>query len=249
LIKQFDIYKTPSLYDDQYWWKRDDIEFYKKIIPPNAKALELGSGTGRLGVPLLRNDVQYFGLELSNEFCDYTRNKLLKKEHQNNIIHGDMTSFKINHKFDYIFIAFNTFLHLLTNNQATQCFQCVKSHLSDGGIFILDIVHPHPSFLSKNDNASELVMDFKDSEHDDIVEIYEKCKYDNATEICDIVWEYRYKKHLEYSKQFEYQMRMYYPDTMNRLLIENDFYIEDMYGDYDMNPFKENSHLQIYKAK
>ena len=249
MIKKFDIYKTPSLYDDQYWWKRDDIEFYKKIIPSHSKALELGSGTGRLGTPLLRNDVQYFGLELSNEFCKYTREKLLKKEHQDNIIHGDMTSFKINNQFDYIFIAFNTFLHLLTNDQAKQCFKCVKSHLANNGEFILDIVHPHPSFLSKSKNTPELVMDFKDSKYDDIVEIYEYCEYDNETELCDIVWEYRYKKHLEHSKKFEYQMRMYYPDTMNRLLMESGFYIEDVYGDYDMNPFKEDSHLQIYRAK
>ena len=224
------------------------IEFYKKIIPSNSKVLELGSGTGRLGVPLLRNDVEYFGLELSKEFCNYTRSKLLNKEHQKQIIHGDMTSFKIDHKFDYIFVAFNTFLHLLTNDKAAQCFQCVKSHLSDNGIFILDIVHPHPSFLFKSNNKPELVMDFKDSTNDDIVEIYEYCEYNHETEICDIIWEYRYQKHVDSSKQFKYQMRMYYPDTINRLLIDNGFYIDEVYGDYDMNRFKEDSQLQIYKA-
>ncbi len=248
MINTFDIYQNPSLYDDQYWWKRDDIEFYKKIIPSNSKVLELGSGTGRLGVPLLRNDVEYFGLELSKEFCNYTRSKLLNKEHQKQIIHGDMTSFKIDHKFDYIFVAFNTFLHLLTNDKAAQCFQCVKSHLSDNGIFILDIVHPHPSFLFKSNNKPELVMDFKDSTNDDIVEIYEYCEYNHETEICDIIWEYRYQKHVDSSKQFKYQMRMYYPDTINRLLIDNGFYIDEVYGDYDMNRFKEHSQLQIYKA-
>ena len=248
MINTFDIYQNPSLYDDQYWWKRDDIEFYKKIIPSHSKVLELGSGTGRLGVPLLRNDVEYFGLELSKEFCNYTRSKLLHEEHQNQIIYGDMTSFKIDHKFDYIFVAFNTFLHLLTNDKAAQCFQCVKSHLSDNGIFILDIVHPHPSFLFKSNNKPELVMDFKDSTNDDIVEIYEYCEYNHETEICDIIWEYRYQKYVDNSKQFEYQMRMYYPDTINRLLIDNGFYIDEVYGDYDMNRFKEDSQLQIYKA-
>jgi len=249
LIKTFNIYKTPSLYDDQYWWKRDDIEFYKKIIPSYSKALELGSGTGRLGTPLLRNDVEYFGLELSDEFCKYTRSKLLDKTHQANIIHGDMTDFSLNQRFDYIFVAFNTLLHLLTNDQAKRCFQCVKSHLSSDGEFILDIVHPHPSFLFKSSEQSELVMDFKDSENNDIVEIYETCEYNPQTEICDIVWEYHYKKYVEYSKRFEYQMRMYYPDTINRLLVESGFYIEAVYGDYEMNPFKEDSHLQIYRVK
>ena len=84
--------------------------------------------------------------------------------------------------------------------------------------------------------------------NDDIVEIYEHCEYNHETEICDIIWEYRYQKHLDSSKQFEYQMRMYYPDTINRLLIDNGFYIDEAYGDYDMNRFKEDSQLQIYKA-
>ena len=249
MIKTFNIYSTPSLYDDQYWWKRDDIEFYKQIIPTEASVLELGSGTGRLGFPLLRNDVEYYGLELSKEFCNYTRNKLLKQEHKDRILHGDMTSFKVNQKFDYIFVAFNTFLHLLTNENAKQCFDCVKAHLSDNGEFILDIVNPHPSFLFKSDDNPTLVMDFKDSKYNDIVEIYEKCKYSHDTELCDISWEYHYQKHSEHNKKFEYQMRMYYPDTINRLLTESGFYIQDVYGDYDMNPFDETSRVQIYRAK
>ena len=26
------IYHDPKRYDDEYWWKKDDIEFYKNII-------------------------------------------------------------------------------------------------------------------------------------------------------------------------------------------------------------------------
>ena len=39
---------------------------------------------------------------------------------------------------------------------------------------------------------------------------------------------------------------MYYPDTINRLLIDNQFNIETVYGDYNMGDFNEDSHLQIY---
>ena len=249
MIKKFDIYKNPVLYDDQYWWKKDDIEFYKRIIPSGASALELGSGTCRVGIPLLRNDINYFGLELSEAFCRYTQDKLLKKEHQEHIIHGDMRSFNIDHHFDYIFVAFNTFLHLLTNNEAEQCLQCIMKHLSDSGEFILDVVQPNPSFLFKETKDPILMMEFKDSYSEDIVEIYERCEYNNKTEICHIYWDYRYKALSDQNKRFEYQMRMYYPDTINRLLVENGFHIQEVYGDYDMNPFKEGSHLQIYRSK
>ena len=73
MIKEFDIYKHPILYDDQYWWKKDDIEFYKNIIPEGSKVLELGSGTGRLAIPLLKKKINYHGLDSSREFVNYSQ--------------------------------------------------------------------------------------------------------------------------------------------------------------------------------
>ena len=247
MIDLFDIYKNPSIYDDQYWWKRDDVEFYKHIIDAGKSALELGAGTGRLAFPLLRNEVEYYGLDLSQEFCKYTKDKLLSKEHKDQIIYGDMRSFKIDKKFDYIFIAFNTLLHILTNQDAQKCFRCIRKHLKPGGEFIFDIVNPHPMFLYRS-SEKILVMDFKDSMSDEIIEIYESCKYEPISEICDISWEYRYKSGMKKSKRFDYKMRMYFPDTINRLLIENNFKIKDMYGDYDMGSFGLESHVQIYRC-
>ena len=249
MIKTFDIYKSPSLYDDQYWWKKDDIEFYKRLFPSRSNILELGSGTGRLAFPLIRNSIKYYGLEISKEFCEYTQKKLINKKHRDRIIQGDMRDFKIKGSFDYIFIAFNTFLHILKNEDAIRCLHCIKEHLADKGEFILDIVSPKPSFLHTDKIKSRLVMDFKDSIEEDTVEIYEKCRYSNETEICDIRWEYQYKKKPQNNKIFEYEMRMYYPDTMNRLLIDAGFDILEIYGDYELNIFNEKSPLQIYKCK
>ena len=135
---------------------------------------------------------------------------------------------------------------MLTNKEAEECFRCVREHLSDSGRFILDIVHPHPSFLFKSEKQPVLVMDFKDASHNDIVEIYETCTYNSETEICDIAWEYRYQKLTKHNKRFEYQMRMYYPDTINRMLVESGFHIIDVFGDYNRGALKEASALQIY---
>ena len=72
------IYHNPNRYDDQYWWKKNDIEFWKKILDRNhgIKILELGSGTGRLAVPLLKEGAEYSGVEISKEFCRHARNKI-----------------------------------------------------------------------------------------------------------------------------------------------------------------------------
>ena len=246
MIKIFDIYKYPSLYDDQYWWKKDDIEFYKSIIKSGCSALELGSGTGRLALPLLRNNIDYYGLELSKEFCQYANDKLSIYSNFNRITLGDMTNFDLDMKFDYIFIAFNSFLHVLETKDAERCFQSIKKHLNDNGKFILDILVPNPLFLYRPKGHELPVMDFKDSSNGDYVEIYEKNEYNNTTEICDIHWRYQYKNENNPNKQFNYQMRMYYPDIVNRMLIDNGYNIENVFGDYEMSTFSEESHLQIY---
>ena len=41
-------------------------------------------------------------------------------------------------------------------------------------------------------------------------------------------------------------MKMYYPDTMNKLLIDSGFEITNLWGDYEKAHFSEESNLQIY---
>ena len=58
----------PQVYDDQFWWKKDDLEFWKNELHiKKAKILELGSGTGRIAGSLVGFDLDYTGLDLSSE--------------------------------------------------------------------------------------------------------------------------------------------------------------------------------------
>ena len=47
-------------------------------------------------------------------------------------------------------------------------------------------------------------------------------------------------------KIYSFTMRMYFPDTMNRLLIDSGFTIKKMIGSHDFSDFQEDSKLQIY---
>ena len=42
------------------------------------KILELGSGTGRLAIPLIKEGANYTGIEISKEFCEHTKKQLEK---------------------------------------------------------------------------------------------------------------------------------------------------------------------------
>lgn len=232
------------LYDDQYWWKKDDIEFYKKNIKSSTLALELGAGTGRLAYPLQRHGVFYYGLELSKSFFNYSSKKY-KNVPRVRFIQGDMVDFNINNKFDTIFIAFNSFNHLLNEKEAAKCLNMIKEHLIKNGKLILDIINPSPLFLCRDKSKSIITMDFRDSENGELVEIHEKCSYDYVTGLCDIEWEYVYQQTSKYNKKLNYKMKMFYPDTINRMLVDCGYKIDKIYGDYRESPFNEDSGSQI----
>ena len=95
------IYHDPQRYDDQYWWKKNDMEFWKIIYNKMSgnQVLELGSGTGRLAIPLLKEGADYTGIEISKEFCDYAKKKIADRNLTANIINQDFRSFDFNQTY------------------------------------------------------------------------------------------------------------------------------------------------------
>ena len=89
---------NPQTYDDQFWWKKDDIQLWQNIAnlyhSKNLEILELAAGTGRLAHPLILSGFNYTGLELSNQYTKYAAQKLSA----NKIVQGDMRSFNLEKK-------------------------------------------------------------------------------------------------------------------------------------------------------
>ena len=104
--------------------------------------MELACGTGRLANSLVRDGADYTGLELSPDFAELAQNKLDAYRNTPSIITGDMRNFQLNKTFDLIFIGFNSFLHLLTDEDAISFFSSVKQHMHENSRFLIDIFIP-----------------------------------------------------------------------------------------------------------
>lgn len=238
---------SPQTYDDQFWWKKDDIEFWKFILnKKQSKTLELAAGTGRLALPLIRENINYTGLEISKEYCDYANNQISTICKKNKIIHGDMRSFNLNQTFDNIFIGFNSLLHLLKEKDLQETLGCIKKHMNKRTNLFIDVFVPHALFLSRNSEQEFKICEFFDSTCNSESTIYEVLNYDYKKEIMHVKWRYKNKKKLY--NQFMFKMKMYYPDTMNRILTDEGFKIKDLWGDYNKSKFNSESPLQIYRC-
>ena len=240
------IYHDPKRYDDEYWWKKDDIEFWKSHYKKNkAKSvLEIACGTGRLGIPMIREGINYYGIDISDEFLNTMRKKINNNNLNASLKQTDMRSFNLNMKFDFIFIGFNSLLHLLTDDDLQECLRSIKDHCHSKTIFSIDIFVPHPLFLYRP-NKRYPTMEYVDSTSNELITVEEISIYNSDTGINEITWFYSSKTVKDIIK-YKFHMRMIYPDTMNRHLIDAGFNIVNMYGDYDYNKFNEFSQYQIY---
>jgi hypothetical protein len=184
-------------------------------------------------------------LELSPDFTRLAKEKLEGVGASPSIVTGDMRNFRLNRKFDLIFIGFNSFLHLLTDDDALDCLTCVKQHLHKNSRFLVDIFIPNPLFLYRPENTRFNVLEYSDSNSGENVVVEESNEYDTDTEINELTWYFISKNETVFAKE-SFSMRMYFPSKMNQLFIDSGFRILHQWGDYHRTPLGEGSTLQIY---
>ena len=207
--------------------------------------MELACGTGRIAYGLVRDGANYTGLELSPDFAGLAREKLKNVGNSVSIVVDDMCSFRLDKKFDLIFIGFNSFLHLLTDKDALACLGCVKKHMHINSRFLIDAFVPNPLFLYRPEGTRFNVLEYADSNTGEKIVVEESNEYDTDTEINELTWYFCTNNKKDFTKEY-FSMRMYFPSKINQLLVDSGFKILHQWGDYHRSPLGEGSTLQIY---
>ncbi len=248
---EFDLplYRDAQRYDAEHWWKTDDLQFWRQLAAEfGPRVLELAAGTGRLALKVLESDSHYTGLEISTPFLERAREKLAPYGDRVRLIQGDMRDFHLGEKFDLIFIGFNAFLHLLTDDDAQAALRCMGEHCHPETRLAIDIFVPDPFFLFRPPNQRIATMEYTDPNNGQTVKVSETNEYDPLTEINRISWYYSTAGRPDFLR-YDFTMRMYYPDTMDRLLHECGFQVLEKWDDYARHPFGPESALQLYLAR
>ena len=95
------------------------------------RALELGIGTGRVALPLAARGVEVHGIDSSEAMVARLRAKPGGDAIPVTI--GDFADCRVDGTFELVFVVFNTFFMLTTQEQQVQCFARVAEHLGAGG--------------------------------------------------------------------------------------------------------------------
>ena len=170
-----------------------DIPFYLKYArKTGSPILDLAGGTGRVAFALAQDGFEVTILDNSPSMLAVARKKLERISNdiakRITLIEGNMASFKIAQKFALIIIP-NSFGHALTPEDQLATLCCIKSHLRDNGLFILDL------FVGEHQYAHAL---FQDSpapiENNQTVERHGEITSDNNRKLMHLDLHYIIKK-------------------------------------------------------
>jgi SAM-dependent methyltransferase len=136
--------RIAEIYDDRYLGSFAEdtsgaVSFLKELAG-DGPALELGIGTGRVALPLAEAGIQVHGIDSSREMLA----KLKAKPGGDRIplTIGSFADFSLETRFKLIYVVFNTFFGLLTQDEQVSGFQAAARHLTPGGVFAMQAFVP-----------------------------------------------------------------------------------------------------------
>jgi ubiquinone/menaquinone biosynthesis C-methylase UbiE len=206
-----------KVYDLIYGKYKEDVDFYRKEArKAKGKVLEIACGTGRIYLELLKDGVNVYGIDISENMLKVLKMKAKKLGLEPKVFKADMRTFKLGQKFSLIIIPFRSFLHNLTIEDQIKTLKNIKNHLAQNGKFILNFFFPNPEKIartygkeikeiikSKDKKYTLLKKMYFVDEANQIVEFVNTIKENNKT-----IWRDKFQIAFIYKREFELLLKL-----------------------------------------
>jgi SAM-dependent methyltransferase len=102
--------------------------------------LELAAGPAEHAREFARRGIPATALDLSPAMCAYAR----KEGHglPLDVVQADMTGFRLGRRFDLVITMLDSTAHLMTLDAFVAYLTCVRDHLADHGLAVIEMSHP-----------------------------------------------------------------------------------------------------------
>jgi SAM-dependent methyltransferase len=227
-------------YDVDYPERTAEVpaDFLAALAGPRGRALELGIGTGRVALPLARRGVRVEGIDASRAMVARLRKKPGGRAIPVSI--GDFADVDAKGPFSLVYVVFNTFFALLTQEDQVRCFWNVATRLAPGGTFVIEGFVPDPSRFDRGQRTDTTAIggdsvDLNCAVHDAARQRVDTRQYrlfeDGRFEVVPISVRYAWPSEL---------------DLMARLA---GLRLRERYGGFDRRPFGSGSgsHVSVYE--
>jgi SAM-dependent methyltransferase len=195
--------------------------------PITKTILEFGSGTGKHGWLLASKGLRVTGIERSASMVAASRSRRGPGGDAGSFeaVEGDITSTKLNRKFDGVLALFHVVSYQTSDNDVAATFDNAARHLNPGGLFFFDVWHG-PAVLHLGPVRREKRVE---DEKTELVRIAEPDLDKEERNIVTVRYSVRAKSKLDGKvAQFreEHRMRYFFPDEIAQFAALSGFKVE-----------------------
>jgi len=240
-------YADAKLYDRLFSGGEPAVDFYRaEADRRGGSVLELGSGTGQKLIPIASDAHTCVGLERSPDMLAEARRKSAERGVDVEWVQGDMREFDLGRRFDLVFIAANSLLHLLETQDLVDCLKSARRHVAPGGRLIFDVFNPSVRMLAEADgvrrrrDALSFVSPDRGVVHVDVAETY-----DAAAQVTRGTWYFSTDTTPDFAVA-PLEIRSIFPQELPLLLSLSGLRVVERFGDWSRAPLTSDAALQLY---
>lgn len=228
--------RMAEFYDDQYPEPTGEPELLAELAG-EGPVLELGIGTGRVALPLVERGIEVHGVDASEAMVAKLREKPGGDAIQVTI--GDMADVVSEGEFSLIYVVFNTFYAILTQEHQLRCFQNVAARLKPGGRFLITAFVPDMKRFERRQRLETMSV----AAHSATIHV---ARYDPVTQTID-------SANLHFGAEgvgiMPIAMRFAYPPELDLMARIAGLSLEDRWGDWNKEQFGPDSdrHISVWK--
>ncbi len=209
----------------------DDIDFYCNFILPSSSILEIGCGTGRVLLELIKHNHYVCGIDNSFNMLFYLKNKFdnlpNRTTHLLKIVQSDFKRFNLHEKFSYIIFPFRGFQLLTNKNQIFSCLESLKLHMAFDSVLIIDLFNPDLSRFKNwiNYKNKDFSCNFDNSEN--ILERWTVGKnHDISNQTFSFYYEFILSEKNVISKfKDDFELAYFFPEQVENIFLSAGFRI------------------------
>ncbi len=225
---------------------RDDLAFYIDLAgKARGPVLELGCGTGRVLLPMLRAGAEVCGLDSSRTMLSVCVEKLAREPEairdRAHIMLADMRHFELARRFKLVMVPFRGFQHLIETGDQLASLACIREHLVDGGRLVLDLFNPSLRILAEDshEEISGIEPDFVMPDGRTVARSFQVHRRDFAEQVMDvdIIFQVRHPDGRNERLLQSFPLRWLYRFEAEHLLARCGFTVEAVFEDHAGTPF------------
>ena len=225
--------RIAGVYDQ--WYSEFDPAAIEVLadLAHGGQALELGIGSGRIALPLRQKGVSVQGIDASSSMVALLRSKPRGEDIP--VTMGNFAEVPVEGQFSLIYVVFNTFFCLLTQEDQLRCFQNVARHLAADGVFVIEAFVPDMTRFS----AGQAMRVTRIGDHEVGVDVSQ----------LELDQQLITSQHVIFTGQgtnfYPVKIRYAWPSEMDLMARLADLALKERWSDWNKSPFTSQSTKNI----